>query len=236
MNEDNRETGCFRFLKQLSAPFLEFLFPSRCPACGAYVEERGGWCPACLANAVRVRRLPLSDEHRKVLSEAWAFGLYHGALRDLLLPLKFKKRRDGLPAIRSFLTEAGGVLHREEWMPGVVVPVPLFAERERERGGNQTEMIFREWLEAQGWTWRRALVRTRATKPQFGLSAPLRAENIKDAFALAGDVKPEELAEKNILIVDDILTTGATLAECARTLRSAGAAAVSAWVLASDRA
>lgn len=235
MSEDNQK-GFFCFLKQLSAPFLEFLFPSRCPACGAYVDGRGGWCPSCLANAVRVRRLPLGDEHRKVLDEAWAFGLYHGALRELLLPLKFKKRRDGLPAIRSFLTEAGGALHREEWMPGVAVPVPLFSEREKERGGNQTEMIFREWLEAQGWRWRRALVRTRATKPQFGLSAPLRAENIKGAFALADDVKPEEIAENHVLLVDDILTTGATLAECARTLRSAGAASVSAWVLASDRA
>ena len=236
MNRERREEGFFRFIKRLSAPFLELLFPSRCPACGAYVENRGDWCPACLSNTVRVRRLPLGEEHRKDLEEAWAFGLYRGTLRELLIPLKFKRRREGLPAIRSFLTEAGGALRREDWMPGVVVPVPLFAEKERERGGNQTEMIFREWLEAQGWTWRRALVRTRATEPQFGLSAPMRALNIKGAFALSGDERPEAIAGKNILLVDDIMTTGATLAECARTLRLAGAASVSAWVLASDRA
>ena len=236
MNAEYREKGFFSFLKSLSAPLLEFLFPSRCPACGAYVEKSGDWCPACLANAVRVRRLPIEGEHRRYLEEAWAFGLYHGALRELLIPLKFKRKRSGIPAIRSFLEEAGGALHREDWMPGIVVPVPLFAEKEKERGGNQTEMIFREWMEAQGWVWRRALVRTRATKPQFGLSAPMRALNIKDAFALSEDARPEEIAGKNILLVDDIMTTGATLAECARILRSAGAASVSAWVLASDRA
>jgi len=64
----------------------------------------------------------------------------------------------------------------------------------------------------------------------------MRALNIKDAFALSGDARLEEIAGKNILLVDDIMTTGATLAECARILRSAGAVSVSAWVLASDRA
>ena len=76
MNRERREEGFFRFIKRLSAPFLELLFPSRCPACGAYVENRGDWCPACLSNTVRVRRLPLGEEHRKDLEEAWAFGLY----------------------------------------------------------------------------------------------------------------------------------------------------------------
>ncbi len=160
MKGDACGKGFLPFVKQIASPLLEFLFPSRCPACGAYVKERGAWCPGCLLNAVRVRRLPLGDAHRKVLDEAWAFGLYHGPLRELLLPLKFQKKRDGLPAIRRFLTEAGGALPRRGWMPGAAVPVPLFAEKERERGGNQTELIFRDWLTAQGWAWRRALVRT----------------------------------------------------------------------------
>ena len=170
-----------------------------------------------------------------MLSGAWAFGLYHGALRELLLPLKFKKRRDGLSAIHSFLSAADEVLPRAGWMPGIVVPVPLFAEKEKERGGNQTEMIFREWLTAQGWTWRNALVRTRATAPQYGLSATQRVENIKGAFSLTDDSYKEEIAGKSVLLVDDIFTTGATIAECARVLRKAGAAEVVAWTLASDR-
>lgn len=225
----------FSSIKYAIDSVFDFLFPPRCPACGAYVDSRGGWCPSCLGATLHVRRLPLGVEHTGVLSEAWAFGLYHGALRELLLPLKFKKRRDGLTAIHSFLTEAGEALPRDEWMPGIVVPVPLFAKKEKERGGNQTEWIFREWLTAQGWIWRNALVRTRATAPQYGLSAAERVENIKGAFGLADDFRVEEIAGKNVLLVDDIFTTGATLAECARVLRKAGAAEVVAWSLASDR-
>ena len=120
-------------------------------------------------------------------------------------------------------------------MPGIAVPVPLHAAKEKERGGNQTEMIFRGWLEAQGWTWRRALVRTRATVPQFGLDRAGRIENIRGAFAIADDSGADGLNGKNILLVDDIFTTGATLAECARVLREAGAANIAVWTLASDR-
>lgn len=225
----------FSFIKYIADSLFDFLFPPRCPACGAYVEKRGGWCPVCLAAALRVRRLPLSIEHTGVLAEAWAFGLYHGALRELLLPLKFRQRRDGLAFIHSFLSAAEEVLPCAGWMPGVVVPVPLFAEKEKERGGNQTEWIFRAWLTAQGWKWRNALVRTRPTVPQYGLSAAQRVENIKGAFSLADNSYKEEIAGKPVLLVDDIFTTGATIAECARALRKAGAAEVVAWTLASDR-
>lgn len=229
------EMKFFSFIKYLADSVFDFLFPPRCPACGAYVERHGGWCPACLAVTLWVRRLPLGVEHMGVLAEAWAFGLYHGALRELLIPLKFKKRRDGLAAIHSFLAAAGEVLPHADRAPGIAVPVPLFVEKEKERGGNQTEWIFHEWLTAQGWAWRNALVRTRATAPQYGLSAPQRAENIKGAFSLADDYRIEEIAGKTVLLVDDIFTTGATLAECARVLRKAGASEVIAWTLASDR-
>lgn len=223
------------FIKFIYDTVFDFLFPPRCPACGAYVESRGGWCPACLAAALCVRRLPLSVEHSRVLAGAWAFGLYHGALRELLLPLKFRKRRDGLAAIHSFLSAANESLPLADRTPGIVVPVPLFAEKEKERGGNQTEMIFRGWLTAQGWIWRNALIRTRATAPQYGLSAAQRAENIKGAFSVADDLIAAEIVGKPVLIVDDIFTTGATIAECARVLRKAGASEVAAWTLASDR-
>ncbi len=223
------------FLKDIAAPFLDFLFPARCPVCGDFVGKNGEWCGPCLAKTIRVRQLPLNIQHRHVLSEAWAFGMYQGPLRDLLLPIKFKNRRDGLAYITSFLKEAGGYLPRAGWMPGIAVPVPLFAAKERLRGGNQTEMIFHDWLSSQGWMWRRALVRTRATAPQFGLSSTMRASNIKDAFALSAAVDPHEIEGNNILLVDDILTTGSTLFECARVLQTAGAANVIAWVLASDR-
>lgn len=222
-------------LRRLAAPVLDLLFPPRCPACGAYAVRRGGWCPACLAAAVRVRRLPLSAAHRAALGGAWALGAYEGALRRLLLDLKFRGRRSALPALRAFLFAACGALPRADWMPGLAVPVPLFPAKEKRRGYNQTELIFRDWLLASGWTWRRALIRTRATAPQFGLDAAARAANVRDAFALAPGFSRASLAGRPVLLVDDILTTGETLAACARVLRASGAADVAAWTLASGR-
>lgn len=219
----------------LAAPLFDLLFPAHCPACGAYVETKGGWCGPCLANALCVRRLPLDAEMCRALSEAWALGLYHGPLRELLLPLKFKKRRDTLAALWTFLEAALDALPHGGSAPGLAVPVPLFAAKEKERGGNQAELLFRDRLTARGWTWRRALIRTRATAPQFGLSASERTKNIRGAFALADNLWQEEIAGKKILLVDDIFTTGATLAECARVLHAFGASDISALALASDR-
>ena len=229
------ESGFLASMQKAMAPVLDFLFPPHCPACDAYVETRGAWCAACLANALRIRRLPLSGAHRKVIDEAWAFGVYQGALRSLLLPLKFKGRTDGLPALGTFLLAADEKLPRAAWMPGIAVPVPLFPKKEKTRGYNQTELIFRAWLEADGWTWRRALRRTRMTEPQYGLDAVGRAANVRDAFTVSDDEAREAIAGRPVLLLDDIFTTGSTLAECARVLKKAGAESVVAWVLASDR-
>ncbi|MBP3689842.1 MAG: ComF family protein, partial [Schwartzia sp.] len=70
---------------------------------------------------------------------------------------------------------------------------------------------------------------------QYGLSAVQRVENIKGAFSVADDLRADEIVGKHVLLVDDIFTTGATIAECARVLRKAGAAEVVSWTLASDR-
>ncbi len=73
------------------------------------------------------------------------------------------------------------------------------------------------------------------TEPQYGLDAARRAANVKGAFALADDDARTAVAGRPVLLLDDIFTTGSTLAECARALKKAGAESIAAWVLASDR-
>jgi len=119
----------------------------------------------------------------------------------------------------------------------VLVPVPLHSTRERERGFNQAELLARG-LSAMLARSRntlaprvepRALRRTRATPPQTGLSLSARRENVRGVFAVSDPARVRDLV---IVLVDDVMTTGATLSACASALKGAGAAAVLALTLA----
>jgi len=113
----------------------------------------------------------------------------------------------------------------------MAVPVPLHKERYRERGFNQVELIFGDWLKGQGLPLERALVRTKRTGPLYKMRPAERRKSLKDAFSVAQDV---DVSGKRILLLDDILTTGATLSACAAVLRHAGAERVDVLVFASD--
>ena len=100
----------------------------------------------------------------------------------------------------------------------MAVPVPLHEARYRERGFNQVELIFGAWLEGQGLPLEQALVRTKQTGPLYRMRPSERRQSLKDAFSMRGI----RLSGKHILLLDDILTTGATLSACAAVLRRAG--------------
>ena len=203
---------------------LNFLFPPRCPACERYVEVRGGWCAACLAKAAAVRRLRTTVEERDTIAEAGALGIYEGALRDLVRHLKYQKKMDALPYLQTFLHAVEENFFRAADVSPhpVAVPVPLFAAKEKKRGFNQTELIFKDWLKEHAIPMERLLFRTRATKPQYGLSKEERFENMRGAFAVDAKKQPN-VRGRNVLLLDDIYTTGVTCAECARALKKAGA-------------
>ena len=210
---------------------MDFLYPPRCPKCNAYAKERGAWCPACLRETVCVQRLPLSAGLAGIMDAAWAMGRYRGALRDLIRGLKYRGRKGTLPYIRTFL-QACGELGKVLPSSLLAVPVPLHSRKEKQRGFNQAEMIFRPWLEEQGIPMGRMLCRIRQTEAQYGLSPKERRENLKGAFAPA---ESAEIRGKDILLTDDIMTTGATFRACAEVLKEAGARRIYGLVLASDR-
>lgn len=211
---------------------LDFLFPPRCPICSAYVSEKGAWCKECLRSASDTRRIPMDVEAFAVLDEVWALGKYHDGLRPLLVPLKFHGKRDRLPYLHTFLESTGSRNVNILMQVSTAVPVPLHEEREKARGFNQTELIFREWALSRGMSWQRALVRSRSTTPQFGLGADERIKNLSGAFCLS---ECADVRGKCLLLVDDICTTGTTLRECAKVLRKGGAEKIFGLVLSSDR-
>ncbi len=152
---------------------------------------------------------------------------YTAGVKTLLHQLKFRGSPRAAASLAWLLTARPNDLRQGGIQ--AVVPVPLHPARLAERGYNQTERIFRRWSERQGWPWLDALARTRLTAPQWELPPAERRRNVRGAFALT---RPEAIRGKIILLVDDIVTTGATMNECAKVLRRGGAAKVHALALA----
>jgi ComF family protein len=210
------------------AAFLDLIYPPRCPVCRAAVDRQGTFCRPCLAAVLAPREIAVAARRLKSLDSCRVLCEYTAGIKQLIRDLKFRKAgRRAVPL--------GRLLEQQLDSCGfagidVVVPVPLHAARLAERGYNQTELIFRRWSESRGWPWLDVLERVRPTVPQWELDLAARRQNIKGAFRVT---RPEVLPGKNILLVDDILTTGLTLNECAKVLKKSGAAKVAALTLAS---
>jgi ComF family protein len=196
-------------------------FPSEplCGRCGAPFEimvDPGQRCGACLA------RPPAYDRARSAL-------IYGDISRDFVLALKYQGRRDGLDLMGGWMALAGAELLQEAEL---IVPVPLHYLRLIQRGFNQSV-----WLAAA--VRRRtgvqvcvdALKRVKPTPSQGGLSADGRRRNVQGAFRVR-KAREKLIRNRRILIIDDVLTTGATTEACARVLKRAGASCVDVLTLA----
>jgi ComF family protein len=154
------------------------------------------------------------------------WGLHSGPLREALHRFKYKRDLGLADAFAELLIE---VFQRAGEETDLVVPVPLGRKRQRERGFNQAAMLAAAFSGKLGIVYRPgAAKRIRETRSQVGLSVPQRRENVAGAF----QADPKTISGKRVLLIDDVLTTGATLNACARALKDAGAAAVVALTLA----
>ncbi len=173
---------------------------------------------------------------------ARSYGLYSGKLRALILQLKFRRRErlgrrlgELLHPVWSSIDESAAEV------PPILMPVPLHRTRERERGFNQAELLARGL--AQGFIRRlgkahkgqaprvetHCLRRLRPTLPQTGLDTRARQENVRGVFAVTS---PERVRDRLAVLVDDVMTTGATASACAGALKRAGARQVVVLTLA----
>lgn len=153
---------------------------------------------------------------------AVAYGAYAGELRDLVHLLKYQGIRSAARVLGRLLNVATAEVKLEETT--LVVPVPLAKTKRRFRGFNQAEEIARAFGRERAGSGieinTAVLVRTRDTVSQTGLTREQRKANLRGAFKV---VNPEKLRDRNMLLVDDVMTTGATAGECARVLLRAGA-------------
>src|SRR2546426_4205084 len=219
---------------------LDLVFPPFCPVCERRLGEgrRDPLCGACWQALERIappwcRRCgqPLSIEglcgecrrRRRPFAYARAAVRYGPIAREALHAFKFGGRR-ALAAPLADLLAGLGLRALPGAAPDLLVPVPLHPRRERERGYNQSALLAKRL--GRGWgvpVATDALGRALATAPQTDLDAAARRKNVRGAFTVR---RPELVVGRHVLLVDDILTTGATVGECARCLTSAGAAAV----------
>ena len=210
---------------------LQLLFPLQCPGCGREVGGKGAWCTGCVKELWSPRRLNAAERGMRHVERCQVLTGYRGAVRTLLHGLKFQGRRSNAAPLSWLLSLADEAELAGLVSPGaLVIPVPLSAERLAERGFNQVELLFGDWCEQEGLEWEAgALLRRRSTTPQWELDRAERRDNIKGAFFVNA---PATVQDRAILLVDDIVTTGRTLEECATVLHQAGAASVRALALA----
>lgn len=198
---------------------LSFLGATVCNRCGLPQDLDLGedtLCAACLARPPRWNR-------------ARAALVYDETSRRPILELKHAGRRDGLKVMGNWMVHAGRDLVADT---DLIVPVPLHYRRLVARGYNQAGWLAAAVARQTGTAMHPAVIRRmRATRTQGGLNPRERRRNVAGAFAVPAR-KHELVTEKHILLVDDVLTTGATLGGCARALLKAGAASVDVLVLA----
>jgi len=217
---------------------------SRLPVCAACLDAirpiSGGLCSVCGERLISPHafsgeggeiRCGLCRRLEQPYVKAAAYGSYEGGLRDLIHLLKYQHVRPAANVLGRMLGEAIAQLEPSFGAAKVaVVPVPLHAAKRRQRGFNQAELTARIALKLHPASDRYqfvgdALERVRDTQSQTGLTRHQRRENLRGAFRVN---HPEKIANSEVLLVDDVFTTGTTVSECARILRRGGAARV--WV------
>ncbi len=210
-----------------ASALLDTFFPPVCAACASDTDG-----PALCVMCEVFATAPLPDAPAPPPLTSWTAAVaYEGAARDWIRRFKFP--RPGMAALdpaadavaRDWIQRAARAVPSER--PALVVPVPLHNTRLRERGFNQSASLARDAARAVGSKADSvALRRTRATSPQAELGRRARKENVRGAF------DAQRTIPGCVWLVDDIATTGATLAAAAQALRSAGAREVHAVTLA----
>lgn len=234
----------------------ELFFPKKCVGCKRFgtffckdcisnIKQGDLVCPICEKFAVGGQTHPLCKS-KYGLDGLWSLGLYEGSLKKAISELKYKFVKELNKTLVDILV-IYWVLHqpflldkikinKEGW---VIVSVPLHTSRKNWRGFNQSEEIGKELSKRLGLDYSEALKRIRFTKPQVKLKGKQRMENIKGAFEVVSNYKQslpfdkvKQLSINNVLLIDDVWTTGSTLRECCYVLKLAGAKRVWAITLA----
>ena len=237
------------FAARAAASLVDRIYPPSCLACQAATGAAGTLCPRCWTLMPFIERpfcerlgtpfaqdlgagmlSPAAMAEPPVFERARAVALYNeGPARHLVQRLKYGDRLDLAPAMGRWMTRAGGELLAD---CDLVLPVPLHRWRLLSRRFNQAAALAREIGRLSGRSFDPlVLARVRATRPQVGLTRAMRAQNVQGAFRVREEARAR-LAGARVVLVDDVLTSGATLNAASRVLLRGGAARVDVLVFA----
>ncbi|MBB3763310.1 ComF family protein [Sphingomicrobium lutaoense] len=235
--------GLMGFIENFGRSVVDFALPPRCAGCGAIVVETGTFCPPCwtemdwLTDRVCTHcSLPLEGTEEETcaacladpprVAKLHAATKYGAASKTLALRLKHGRR---VAYARVMAKAMARRLEEGEWEEApLLLPVPLHRGRIWRRGFNQASLLASELSRRVEWRWSPdILMRDRATPSLGGLSGNQRRRAVRGAFRV---VRPEEIAGKTVMLVDDVYTSGSTVDACAIALEKAGVRRVDAIV------
>lgn len=252
INGRNEEKWSGMGFRQLAAKAVSALLPQRCYSCGVIVGAAGGLCGECWGEITfitapqcqrcgrpfeyepmygRTDGLECGDCLRKppVYNRARSCMVYEEACRAFILGFKYADRTDMAPILAEWLIRPGQELLADA---DLITPVPLHWTRLFSRKFNQSAELARHLAARSGVVYDPDLIRRkRRTESQAGLRAKARAKNVRGAFAVSKKAALR-ISGKRILLIDDVMTTGATLNACAGVLFWAGASGVDVLTLA----
>lgn len=238
-----------RYLLKLKSIFLEILFPPICLSCQKHIAEQENYlchlcstkifinktlaCPVCRARLANNKKTC----HKKSLFLLAAATFYDDEIvKNLIWRLKYRKEKAAALPLAKILLEyiriAGFIGSNGPLKPSntVIAPIPLHSARERQRGFNQSSLLAEKLAENLNLRIVTSLIREKNTKPQAEIEGlEKRQENIAGCFNVKNN---DEIKGKNILLIDDVFTSGSTLNEAAKVLKAAGAKKIIGLVVA----
>lgn len=237
-------------LARLGVAATSWLVPPACLACGAALCRHDALCAACWGRIAFVRAplcdrlgipLPFGGGGGPMISAAAAADPplfdraravavfeHQGVLQQLVHGLKYADRHDARRLFGRWLEDAGRELLADA---DLIVPVPLARFRLLRRQFNQSALLAKELSLLSGVPWRSdVLIKPRSTPPQVGMTRDQRLNNVRSAFRVPQS-RLLSVVGRNVLVIDDVITTGATVGAAARTLKAAGALRVDVLAL-----
>jgi competence protein ComFC len=232
----------WQFARDAGRGILDLIYPPKCLVCGDLQEYY--LCPKCVSRidylvppvcdrcGLPVEEISCRNIHCKTLNftRARAVAVYDGVIREAIHQLKYSGCTVLMAELNALLVDYLATYSDFAGDATAVIPIPIHASRERERGFNQSALLARgvsEYLRMP--LLMHVLERVGGLRPQAELSEHERIDNVKGAFRVSPNLS---LQGERVLLIDDVLTTGSTTSEASKVLREAGAARVYVFTLA----